>query len=133
MRTRGRRRRTYRSRRSSAILPRMSFACPACGTSNPGPAYEVPDHEYGLTQRGCYRLCDECGTLSQDPMPNMDELASFYPDAYHSFHNRNLIVRAKHALRLKRLRSMISTNGDARGAGSGAILDYGCGDGSFLV
>ncbi len=59
-------------------------------------------------------------------MPSFQELAGFYPGAYHSFHNRSLIGRAKHALRLKRLRSMTSGS-------DGAILDYGCGDGSFIT
>jgi SAM-dependent methyltransferase len=90
-----------------------------------GQTYIVPDHEYGLSQRGSYSQCAHCGTLSQSPMPSFQELASFYPTAYHSFHNRTLMVRAKNALRLKRLRSMVS--------GDGAILDYGCGDGSFMV
>jgi len=59
-------------------------------------------------------------------MPSFEELAACYPDTYHSFHNRTLSVRARNAIRLKRLRSMVS-------ADDGAVLDYGCGDGSFLV
>jgi hypothetical protein len=59
-------------------------------------------------------------------MPSFQELAGFYPVAYHSFHNRTLIVRARNALRMKRLQSLIAGN-------DGAILDYGCGDGSFVI
>lgn len=103
----------------------MEFACPACGASENGRTYSVPDHEYGLIRRATYSQCRRCETLSQFPMPSFEELAACYPPAYHSFHNDTWVSRARNALRLRRLRSMVS-------ADSGAILDYGCGDGSFL-
>src|SRR5215510_2607825 len=99
----------------------MGFACPACGASECGPTYTIADHEYGVAQRGNYGQCGRCATLSQVPMPSFSELAAFYPETYHSFHNRTLIVRARNALRMKRVRAMTSADG-------GAILDYGCGD-----
>lgn len=104
----------------------MGFVCPACGALENGRSYTVPDHEYGLNHRATYSQCRRCNSLSQSPMPSFDELAAWYPDAYHSFHNQTWITRARHTIRLRRIRAMVTPSG-------GAILDYGCGDGSFLI
>jgi SAM-dependent methyltransferase len=59
-------------------------------------------------------------------MPSIDELSSFYPENYHSFVTRGILLKARHRLRLKNIRSFIS-------AERPRILDYGCGDGSFIL
>ena len=102
------------------------FHCFACQCSEAGAAFKVPDHEYNLEFVATYVECKACGTLSQTPMPTFEQLADFYPPSYHSFHNKNLIVRAKNELRLSRLRKLL-------GGSTGVVLDYGCGDGSFLI
>jgi SAM-dependent methyltransferase len=99
--------------------------CPACGSTAIGSLRSIPDHEYGLAHRATYASCARCGTLAQFPMPGLLELAAFYPDEYHSMHAGGLLQRMRHDLRIRRLKRFAGTDGP--------ILDYGCGDGSFLV
>jgi SAM-dependent methyltransferase len=58
-------------------------------------------------------------------MPSLAELASFYPSNYHSMAHAGLLNRIRNGMRIRRLEKLVE--------GDGAILDYGCGDGSFLV
>ncbi len=58
-------------------------------------------------------------------MPDPETLASFYPDGYHSFAGGGLLQRIRHDMRIRRLSQFL--------AGEGAVLDYGCGNGSFLL
>src|SRR5262245_27660855 len=99
--------------------------CRACGSVAGGEGIRVPDHEYGLPQLATYRRCHGCGSLSQDPMPNLRELAAYYPASYHSFGPQNGLASLKHRARLKRIRSLL-------GGGPRTLLDYGCGNGDFL-
>ena len=85
----------------------------------------MPDHEYGLPHVVTYRRCDDCGSLSQDPMPNLRELSAYYPANYHSFGPRSPLASLKHRARLERIRSLL-------GGGPRTLLDYGCGNGDFL-
>jgi SAM-dependent methyltransferase len=99
--------------------------CPACGASDPGESRSVPDHEYGLAHRARYTRCRACGSEFQTPMPDLAVLASWYPRAYHSMGGGGRLLEIRHDLRLRRLERLLD--------GEGALLDYGCGDGSFLV
>ena len=99
--------------------------CPACGDTAICNRREVPDHEYGLNFKAVYVVCANCKTVCQYPMPNSDQLSSFYPSDYHSMRGGGLLKQVRHSLRLRRL--------EAIAKGRGAWLDYGCGDGSFLV
>jgi SAM-dependent methyltransferase len=58
-------------------------------------------------------------------MPDMSELTAFYPASYHSLHGDSRLQGIRNDLRIRRLRSLAT--------GMGPILDYGCGDGSFLM
>lgn len=58
-------------------------------------------------------------------MPEESQLASFYPPDYHSLGRQGLLTRIRYDMRIKRLQPLLR--------GDGAILDFGCGDGSFLV
>jgi hypothetical protein len=100
-------------------------ACPACGAHDPGETRQVPDHEYGLSHRARYARCRACGSEYQLPMPGLEELASWYPPAYHSMGGRGRLQEIRDDLRLRRLVRLLD--------GDGALLDYGCGDGAFLV
>lgn len=84
----------------------------------------IPDHEYGLPQTGRYVECPVCETTFQQPMPTGSELAAFYPATYHSMTHRGLLQRIRNALRIARVMRLAKPDG--------AILDFGCGDGSFL-
>jgi hypothetical protein len=99
--------------------------CPACGSADVEEGIRVPDHEYGLSYVPQYKECGACGTLFQEPMPTLEELASFYPADYHSMTHGGLLSRIRNGVRIRRLAKLMT--------GEGAILDYGCGDGGFLV
>lgn len=98
--------------------------CPACSEICTGQPVAVPDREYNVSYLARYAQCDDCGTLSQCPMPTFQELADFYPPNYHAATAHGLLARARHNARLKQLTPLL--NGD------GALLDYGCGNGAFL-
>ena len=99
--------------------------CPACGSADVADGIPVPDHEYGLSYVARYRECGACGTIFQEPMPTLAELASFYPFDYHSMTHSGLLHRIRSGMRIGRLAKLLTADG--------AILDYGCGDGAFLV
>jgi SAM-dependent methyltransferase len=103
-----------------------AVVCPACGGAGPrAPEVRVHDHEYGVERVTVYASCSKCQTRFQKPMPGEALLSSFYPADYHSMARRGLLTRMRYGMRLRRLRGLAG--------GDGAILDYGCGDGSFLV
>lgn len=99
--------------------------CPACGARENDGRRSVPDHEYGLTHRARYTRCRACGSEFQAPMPDLAMLASWYPPSYHSMAGGGRLLEIRHDLRLRRFARLLD--------GDGALLDYGCGDGSFLV
>jgi SAM-dependent methyltransferase len=99
--------------------------CPACASASIAARVCVPDHEYGLTHVATYARCGGCGSLYQQPMPEIGELAAYYPSNYHSFTASGVIPRLKHRARLKRLTSFVNTSRPV-------VLDYGCGDGGFI-
>src|SRR5260370_15893568 len=99
--------------------------CPACGSAEVADGIRVPDHEYRLSYVARYKECSACGILFQEPMPTLAELASFYPLDYHSMTHAGLLTRIRNGMRIRRLAKLL--------AREGAILDYGCGDGAFLV
>jgi len=55
----------------------------------------------------------------------MQELAGFYPADYHSMTHAGLLSAIRNHVRVLRLEKLAPKGG--------AILDYGCGDGAFLV
>ena len=97
--------------------------CPACEGHSVRDVVPVPDHEYGVDYVASYACCGDCGTLYQSPMPGEAELTSFYPDNYHSMSGGGFLMCLRHKLRIGRLEEFVN--------GSGAVLDYGCGNGSF--
>lgn len=109
----------------SSELPVPSVRCPACDAPAPSCGKEVPDHEYGLSRTARYAGCPACGTLFQQPMPGEAELAGFYPADYHSMTHAGRLQRLRDGLRVRRLARLVPDGG--------ALLDFGCGDGSFLV
>jgi SAM-dependent methyltransferase len=103
----------------------VGFRCPACSSTSTVASYVVPDHEYDVGYTAEYSLCEACGTLRQTPIPDLETLATFYPERYHSFGASGLLARLKDNARLRRLRSFLASD-------RGVILDYGCGDGRFI-
>ena len=103
----------------------LAVPCPACGSTRSETSFRVPDHEYDVGRTAEYGLCADCGTLQQKPIPDLEELAAFYPADYHSFGAAGLLGGLKDSARLRRLRSFVD-------ADHAVILDYGCGDGRFI-
>ena len=99
--------------------------CPGCTSPLGAGAIAVPDHEYGLSYVAHYVECPTCGTLTQHPMPGFAQLSEFYPADYHSLVHAGRIIRARNAMRIKQLAKLAGPEGP--------IVDYGCGDGSFLL
>jgi len=99
--------------------------CPVCESRHILDAVEIPDHEYGLDYLARYACCGNCASLFQSPMPSESELASFYRQNYHSMTDGGLLMLMRHKMRIQRLTGFLK--------GRGAVLDYGCGNGSFLV
>jgi SAM-dependent methyltransferase len=58
-------------------------------------------------------------------MPREDELTSLYPADYHSLGRSGRLTKIRYDMRVSGIRALK--------LGDGAVLDYGCGDGSFLV
>ena len=108
-----------------AVSARNLANCPACGQAAAGGCVEIPDHEYALAFLARYSECADCGSLFQEPMPSLRQLAAFYPPDYHSMTHAGLLSSIRNRLRIARLRKLAPKEG--------AILDYGCGDGAFLV
>lgn len=99
--------------------------CPACGSADIGEQLAVPDYEYRISYTVLYAPCHKCDTLFQIPMPSFDRLGTFYPTDYHAVISHGLLSQARHRARLRQLRPLFS--------GEGALLDYGCGNGAFLL
>lgn len=103
------------------------LTCPICKfrISHTLRSVNVPDYEYGLQFRANYSECPQCKAFWQTPMPDDITLSSFYPESYHSFSLTSWLMRVRIWMRVKRLSKFISPEGN--------ILDYGCGNGAFLI
>lgn len=102
-----------------------AVGCPACGAAEASAPVPVPDREYGLDHVATYATCRGCATVFQDPMPAPSELAMFYPEDYHSQTGQGPVGRFRHQVRLRRLATL--------GEDEGPVLDFGCGNGAFLL
>jgi SAM-dependent methyltransferase len=99
--------------------------CPACGEHGVAGEVPVPDHEYAMGYVARYATCTSCGSLYQRPMPSPENLDGFYPADYHSMTGQGPLDGVRDAIRLRRLAAL--------GAGTGPVLDYGCGNGDFII
>jgi SAM-dependent methyltransferase len=100
--------------------------CPACAAQDSRIVGDVPDHEYAVPYVARYARCLACQSVYQAPMPRESDLAAFYPSTYHSMTIDGWLMDARRAMRVARLRKLFSKP-------AGVVLDYGCGNGSFLV
>lgn len=85
----------------------------------------MPDREYALEHVAAYATCASCATVFQSPMPAVAELAQLYPENYHSQTGQGAVGRFRHDVRLRRLTALAGEDG--------AMLDFGCGNGAFLM
>jgi len=103
----------------------LGGGCPACGATGIARTQAIEDFEYRVRDGAVYATCAGCGSLYQWPMPDGATLSSYYPAAYHSLGSGGFVQNLRHDIRLRTL--------ETRLRGPGAILDYGCGNGSFMV
>ncbi len=100
-------------------------ACPACGSTGIAQSLAIQDYEYRVHDGAKYATCSNCGTVFQHPMPTEKVLGSYYPAEYHSLSSGGFVQNLRHDIRFKTLKQRLTR--------PGALLDYGCGNGSFLV
>ncbi len=98
--------------------------CPACCSPARAGRLNIPDREYGFDYLAAYACCSQCQTLYQAPMPSDKQLSSFYPADYHSVIGAGVLQQIRHSMRIHQLKKMVR-QGDN-------VLDFGCGNGSFL-
>jgi len=106
--------------------------CPNCNSREKKHLYRVPDRHYGIKGLYDFSTCLNCSLLFLDPMPNDEELMSFYPEeSYYSYHvNYDPEVKWKEVLR--KLLFLNSKTKDPVFKRPGAMLDIGCGNGWFI-
>lgn len=105
--------------------------CPIDGAPT-SPALEGrPDYEFAVPARLDYQCCVRCGTVSATNIPEPETISSFYRD--YTTHGTpapaalGRLGRQSRRITLSEFDEMVSGTRDE------ALLDYGCGDGSFLV
>lgn len=132
--------------------PACASQCPICASEGQF-SFQSRDLFYNKTEHYTYMLCLNCGAIYQDPMPSIQAINSFYPEAY-KVHAR--LEKPKQTSYLKRavLRnkyrylhldiplffrfvapffSMIKYRNSIRFIPDGRALDIGCGNGKFMV
>jgi SAM-dependent methyltransferase len=106
---------------------RTPSTCPVCAASGGRVEVEDPvDYEYGVEVDARIERCDHCGSLHLEPRPAASQLASWYPDDYHAYHDDHGVL----ARTLVRLRSRRRARTYARLASTRPIrlFDVGTGD-----
>jgi SAM-dependent methyltransferase len=105
-----------------------STACPLCASAAAAVIGEIARDGSPLATV----LCEGCGLARTDPLPDPEELASFYRDNYRLLYKRTYQPKPYHVLRaarvalerFERMRELVGADRD--------ILDAGCGGGEFL-
>jgi 2-polyprenyl-3-methyl-5-hydroxy-6-metoxy-1,4-benzoquinol methylase len=109
-------------------------ACPLCGSEDATTLLESPDVSVPDGLMFAVVQCRHCAMRYTNPRPDAESIASFYPSEYKP-HRRPNKQRATHRLswwdRLLR-RSCPERRGELPWPTPGRLLDFGCGNGSFL-
>lgn len=89
------------------------------------------DYEYFTSREADVSLlvCRQCGSLYQFPWPTADEVQKFYPSDYQNYTRKDVPMLSfllRHMVRLT-VSGFIKAHGSDK-----RILDFGCGDGSFV-
>ncbi|MCH9688719.1 MAG: class I SAM-dependent methyltransferase [Deltaproteobacteria bacterium] len=92
---------------------------------------DIEDYEYGVPWRSDLVICDGCGLVTHDPPITYEDIGELYPDTYHAYgggsKGRGLYWKLRKALASFTLRKVLP-----RIPQGGAMLEVGCGNGSFL-
>ncbi len=113
-----------------SLPPMQSAPCPFCRASSSPVLRRRPDYEYGIPVQLDYHRCGACGLVFADPIP-VEDIPSFYASySTHGQHTQGkqpLLARASRGVMLREFASLVPTDKDE------PVLDFGCGDGSFLA
>jgi len=101
------------------------FSCLHCGSDRSRAVYEdCPDYYLGKPVRVDYVRCDRCGLVQQSPIPS--DVSALY-EAYPVHREKSLL----HDVARRLVMSASYTEAGVFPEGA-VVLDYGCGDGSYL-
>lgn len=107
--------------------------CANCNSTEKRAFYKVPDRHYGIKGLFSYSICASCGLVYLDPMPDNEELMSFYPeDSYYSYSVDFLKEDPKWKKLLRKVLFMEYETKDPKFSAPGRMLDIGCGNGWFI-
>jgi SAM-dependent methyltransferase len=98
-------------------------SCPFCGGAHAGSAFPYVTEWNG--RRFDFALCGDCGTTYVDPVPTAEEFAKMYAVGNYHDHFYGVEQAGRHDASL----ALLSRHRDGRRR----LLDFGCGDGSFLL
>ncbi|HYF66441.1 MAG TPA: class I SAM-dependent methyltransferase [Herpetosiphonaceae bacterium] len=106
--------------------------CHHCGSAEYRVVFSGPDRQMDLAGRFTFVECRQCGLFYQHPRPTWAQLAPHYEGEYNSYYRAladdpNPIRRAIHRLGPLKQRRYVE-----KFAAGGALLDIGCGTGTFL-
>jgi 2-polyprenyl-3-methyl-5-hydroxy-6-metoxy-1,4-benzoquinol methylase len=126
--------------------------CRICNNKNGNKIYEVREMMFGFRDKFTYFQCSECGCLQIGEIP--EDMSKYYPSNYYSFSefsNQDSVNYVRKLIRTLRNRYAVLNKGvlgkfiyrffpseewqllsEAHLTENSAILDVGCGDGSFL-
>lgn len=109
----------------------QSATCPLDSASSTPVLEGRPDYEYGVRDQLDYRRCSACGLVFAAQIPE-DKIAGFYVD--YTTHGAPTPSELGFLGRRARAATLREFHASAPSlASTGPVLDYGCGDGSFLV
>lgn len=107
--------------------------CPACHSNEHRVVFEYPeDYEY-FSQRivkGRIVECLSCESIYQDPWPSNKEIEGFYPEDYQNYKRKDVPLLS---ILLQFFIDSAARNFINRYGAGIKLLDFGCGDGSFLI
>ena len=120
-------------------------ACPLCGADHSEARFEAadttpasldPESLAGRKLRFLVVRCQTCGLHYTNPRPDPTAIGRFYPTDYKPHRNTNAPARATkprtHPLERLLGRPCHERRGQLPWPGTGRLLDFGCGGGSFL-
>jgi SAM-dependent methyltransferase len=111
-----------------------SVPCNYCGSDQRTILYQIPDLLLDHKER-LFTLvkCDHCGLVYQNPRPDQEEIAQFYPPEYESYYKDDsqtkLMSRVNQIGIDKRCRIITTLPRENKG---GRLLDIGCATGFFI-